>query len=205
MGRSSIRKVPPNQAVTLVLREVPVHADGYDSNGTYWGTGAPLFWYTDKKGTLEGTVRLRGGLDAAKKAILLEYPRARFQNDSAGTISESDIDMMLAAYMETALEDSNDEDRGVKINENYNENDITTSTKAKMRRDVAKFLRANAADVGGRLAHAGYYFWMERNGAGPSFTDGDWPAAAAKRLDKAAEAFGAVSLDVIGGKIVQSP
>jgi hypothetical protein len=61
----------------LTLRRVYLNSGGYDSLGTYWGHGTPLYWYASDDGTVDGVVRARSRV-AAKDEIREDYPNARF-------------------------------------------------------------------------------------------------------------------------------
>lgn len=39
------------------IQRVPVNAQGYDPQGSYWGVGQPLFWYCDPECKVEGYER----------------------------------------------------------------------------------------------------------------------------------------------------
>jgi hypothetical protein len=63
----------------VTLRRIRLHGD-YDSLGTYWGQGEPLYWYVavgEEGYELEGELRA-GSRDDAKAAIRAKYPKARF-------------------------------------------------------------------------------------------------------------------------------
>lgn len=85
---------------------------------------------------------------------------------------------------------------GYPMDKNYGKRDIVKSTLAKMRADCETFLKANYEDVNGEYSQAGHDYWLNRNGHGAGFWDGDWPEPAASRLDKASKAFGEFSLYV---------
>jgi hypothetical protein len=61
----------------LILRRVPLDSAGYDQNGTYFGRGAPLYWFADDHGTIDEMIRALDREDAKNK-ILRQYPNARF-------------------------------------------------------------------------------------------------------------------------------
>jgi hypothetical protein len=76
LGRPSVRG-PSDFAGKLALRRIRLDSGGYDPNGTYFGTGAPLFWYASEDGEIDDMTRA-ANRDAAKKKILGEYPNASF-------------------------------------------------------------------------------------------------------------------------------
>ncbi len=51
------------------------------------------------------------------------------------------------------------------------------------------------------MEQAGHDFWLNRNGHGAGFWDGDWPEPAATTLDAASKAFGEVNLMLDGDAI----
>lgn len=63
------------------LRRVYLDNGGYDCNGTYFGHGAPLFWYAAEgekpEDTIDGIIRAKDRA-AAKEKISDEYPDAKF-------------------------------------------------------------------------------------------------------------------------------
>jgi hypothetical protein len=61
----------------LYLRRIYLDNGGYDSNGTYFGHGSPLFWYAGDEGNIDGMIRAKNRNDA-KSQINQEYPNARF-------------------------------------------------------------------------------------------------------------------------------
>ena len=69
----------PADPVRLYLRRVYLDGGGYDDNGTYFGHGDPIYWYANKEGTLDGTLRARSR-DAAKTTVLEDSPKATFFN-----------------------------------------------------------------------------------------------------------------------------
>lgn len=77
LGRSSIHEHDDEQPIKLYLRKIRLDSGGYDPNGTYFGTGQPLYWYADADGKVDAMLRAtdRG---AAIQAIRLRYPLATF-------------------------------------------------------------------------------------------------------------------------------
>ncbi len=113
----------------------------------------------------------------------------------------ANINEMLNHYITAALWSSTDENTGHPMDRDYGPSDLTAAAKAKMKADVAKFLKANFADVDGRFKKAGHDFWLTRNGHGAGFWDGDWPEDAGERLTKASKKFGEQSLYVHRKKV----
>lgn len=76
LGRPTINRGEPEGKMTL--RKVRMSSCGaYDSNGTYFGVGAPLYWYADEGGNIDGVTRANTR-DDAKAFVLCEHPTARF-------------------------------------------------------------------------------------------------------------------------------
>lgn len=114
------------------------------------------------------------------------------------------------AYVTTALwssyDNSDPETGGDPMDANYGPEDIAPDTLATMRADCDAFYDANAADLNcdgvkfgpdfGQDGRAGHDFWLNRNGHGAGFWDGDWPEPQASRLDHAAKRFREVDLYV---------
>lgn len=75
MGRPQARGDGGYSGV-LVLKRVRIDADGYDGLGTYWGIGAPLWWWSSGDGSIDRTARA-ANRDEAVKLVLFEYPNAK--------------------------------------------------------------------------------------------------------------------------------
>lgn len=79
LGRPTIHDLPRSAPVKLSLRRVYLNSGGYDPNGTYFGIGAPLYWYAGETEEGEIDAMLRApSRDAAKEQIRRIYPNARF-------------------------------------------------------------------------------------------------------------------------------
>ena len=79
MGRNPILNADPTKPIKLVLRKIRIDNGGYDCLGTYFGWGAPLYWYANSEGTLDACLRADNRKEA-KAEILRFYPQARFYN-----------------------------------------------------------------------------------------------------------------------------
>lgn len=75
MGRVAIENGPLEGKMTL--RRVRLCSGGYDSNGTYFGIGQPLYWYADKGGNVDAVIRA-SNREAAKAIVIGRYPTAKF-------------------------------------------------------------------------------------------------------------------------------
>ncbi len=125
------------------------------------------------------------------------------------------LDEFTSAYIEAALWSSNDnadDSGGEPLDKNYGPEDIETKTLAKMIADCKKFQHENAEYIvpgackrgTGQYSvseQAGHDFWLNRNGHGAGFWDGDWSKKAGDAMDKASKAFGGVDLYVHRGRI----
>ena len=61
----------------LYLRSVRLDSGGYDTNGTYFGHGSPLFWLASDDGSIDRVFRA-ADRDLAKEYARDLYPNARF-------------------------------------------------------------------------------------------------------------------------------
>lgn len=80
LGRPTIHEAPKDFDGKLTLRRIHLDSDGCDSNGTYFGIGAPLYWYAysgEDSVEIDGMVRA-ASREEAKQKILKDYPKARF-------------------------------------------------------------------------------------------------------------------------------
>lgn len=101
------------------------------------------------------------------------------------------LDIFTRQYIITALWSSTDPDNNDKpLDDDFTLEDIDPETLKIMVADCIKFQQENADDINGEDSQAGYDFWLNRNGHGTGFWDGDWPEPAATRLDNASKAFG---------------
>jgi hypothetical protein len=120
------------------------------------------------------------------------------------------MDEFTTAYIECALWSSSDESDpsdGEFINDNYDEGDLDPQTRERMVADCKRFQAENCDDIATWEGdtncdeQAGHDFWLNRNGHGCGFWDGDWEEEAGSRLDKASEAFGEFYIYVEDGKV----
>lgn len=133
------------------------------------------------------------------------------------TITKSDFAEFVAGYIECALwssSDESDESGGEPLDSNYTWEDIHPDTLDKMKRECAKFLKANRHLISDDVCKykgcpvmefAGHDFWLTRNGHGCGFWDGDWDESVESELTRSANKFGTADL-YIGddGKIHQA-
>jgi len=75
LGRPTISNGEPEGKMTL--RRSYLNSGGYDRNGTYFGCGAPLYWFADEGGNVDGVLRA-GHREQAKAKVLQIHPTARF-------------------------------------------------------------------------------------------------------------------------------
>jgi len=77
LGRHSIKPAHQAWQGKLHIRRVSLNSGGYDSNGTYFGLGPPLYWIADDGGEVDFMTRARDHADARRQAAI-ECPNARF-------------------------------------------------------------------------------------------------------------------------------
>lgn len=77
MGRRDIHNEATEWEGKVYLRRVPLDSGGYDQNGTYFGSGMPLWWYSNSEGTIDGVARAQSRR-GAREEVLKTYPKARF-------------------------------------------------------------------------------------------------------------------------------
>jgi hypothetical protein len=115
------------------------------------------------------------------------------------------IDAIFVHYLIAALWSSTD-DNDNPLDETYDLGDIAPESVAKMREDVADFVKANAVDL--RLSRQseeqiGHDFWLTRNGHGAGFWDRGL-GEVGDRLSDACKPYGEVYLYVgDDGKVYQ--
>jgi hypothetical protein len=63
LGRPTILGAPQG---VLTVRSSPLDRQGYDRNGTYFGSGLPLFWFADEGGEVDAMERAVDAEDLAK-------------------------------------------------------------------------------------------------------------------------------------------
>jgi hypothetical protein len=106
----------------------------------------------------------------------------------AASVSSRDV---LRGYLEAALWSSDDED-GDSLDSNYGIRDIDGGSLREAKKDVNDFMK-KAGDLltldGNKGSQIGHDLWLNRNGHGAGFWDGDYPKAG-KELDKIASRMG---------------
>lgn len=79
LGRPSVHDedLDSSAQIKLYLRRVRLDRGGYDSNGTYFGIGEPLYWYADAEQMVDDVLR---AVDRrhAKERIRKIFPKAQF-------------------------------------------------------------------------------------------------------------------------------
>jgi hypothetical protein len=179
MGRGSDLRLDTEDM--CMIRQVPIDSQGYDPGGAYWGTPSNLYC-VESLDSGEIHYLRSGSIDLAKA----EFPNASWED----CLTDNDLADFLNAYVEAALFSSCDES-GEFLDCNYSLDDLGQGVFSKFKRDCAKFLTANAADIGSRITDAGHDFWFTRQHDGVGFWETpDWPKEAGERLTKAAHAFG---------------
>jgi hypothetical protein len=77
LGRATINDAPRDFAGTITVCRSYLDSGGYDANGTYFGFGAPLWWYADEEGEIDAMLRAMDFEDACLE-IQEKYPKATF-------------------------------------------------------------------------------------------------------------------------------
>ncbi len=210
----------------LHLRRVLIDKDGYDENGTYFGTGQPLYWYASGGGEVDAVLRARDReeakatilgqcngthvLNEERTGFLLDgvptYPNATFAPDA----NEDMIAEIFDGYVTAALWSSNDnadESGGEPLDKNYSVDDLADGTRREMRDDVERFflnyreLILKVVYPGkiecSDLENVGHDLWLTANGHGCGFWDGGCqPSEVGKLLAEAARGVGGTDLYV---------
>jgi hypothetical protein len=76
MGRATVKGEPTSYDGRLSLRRVRLDNGGYDPNGTYFGTGVPLYWCSNEEGTVDFMIRAKDRTDALWH-VAQWYPKAK--------------------------------------------------------------------------------------------------------------------------------
>ena len=76
LGRPTVLDAPEDFAGRIYLRKVRLNQGGYDANGTYFGTGTPLYWYSDEEGEIDAMLRANHR-EQARNMVLAKYPKAK--------------------------------------------------------------------------------------------------------------------------------
>lgn len=192
MGRHRYHDEPKEYKGKVYIRLVSLDKGGYDQNGTYFGSGEPLYWYANEEGSIDGMIRA-SERHVVEKHIRLYYPWAEI-------VEDLDIEAFIQSYLETALWCSCDLNA---LSENcddsleslgYEVEDIGDDFRKKSENDCRDFCEAHENDFRGNESQAGHDFWLSRNGHGAGFFDGDWEDG--DKLQKAAKVYGSVDLYV---------
>lgn len=187
----------------LTLQRMHLDSGGYDSNGTYFGSGPdtlPLYWCASDDGEIDFMLRASTWVDAAEK-VARRYPHAKLGPPSS--ITPADLDAMVDQYIDTALWSETGDD-GEPLDERYCASDVGEATRKTMRDECESFATTHEPVLLGAMrknpdldwGQVGHDFWLTRNGHGAGFCDGDWPEPEASLLTSGAEEHGEVSLYV---------
>lgn len=76
LGRATIQDEDENYAGKIFLMRVRLNQGGYDRNGTYFGTGAPLYWCANEEYTIDFILRANSR-ESARELVLKKYPHAK--------------------------------------------------------------------------------------------------------------------------------
>jgi len=118
----------------------------------------------------------------------------------ANMTANGGMDEFTRMFLETALWSSNDESDesgGLPMDENYSIEDFDPKSVKGLEVDCKRFQEENATALADfDDADNGHNFWLNRNGHGAGFWDGDYPEPQATILDEASKKFGEVNLYV---------
>ena len=113
--------------------------------------------------------------------------------------TQKQIDSFFRQYVVTALWSSTGDD-DEPLDKQYSLEDIADEAQAKMRADCEKFIQANEQYINDdnllrtsdsdTYGSAGHDFWLNRNGHGAGFWDGDWEESAGRNMDESSKSFG---------------
>jgi hypothetical protein len=78
LGRPTIQDAPADFSGRISVRRVHLNAGGYDSNGTYFGSGTALYWAASDDGEIDYMLRAPGR-EAARDKVLAKYPHAKIR------------------------------------------------------------------------------------------------------------------------------
>ena len=101
------------------------------------------------------------------------------------------MDVFTQLYIETILWAELDDTRP--LDEKYNQASFAPETIQRIQADCKRFQEENP-EVHENPSLGGYHFWLQRNGHGAGFRDGDWECEG--KLANAGLAFGRLDLYV---------
>jgi hypothetical protein len=183
LGRSDYDvKKPAEYTGKIEVHLVPLDTGGYDPNGTYFGTGSPLFWIASEDGQIDWVSRYKNPHDALEEVKAL-YPKATVSEGEgvSTTIEDVELDVFTRQYLESALAYStyiDDEGCDRDFDEEYGIEDFAVEALLSAKRECEEF-QATHKDLlekayehpGYSAGSAGHDFWLTRNGAGVGFWD----------------------------------
>lgn len=189
MGRMN---VTDNPTATVTLFRVRMVDGDYDAGGAYWGGGTPLYAAIGEG--FQFYVRAEN-LDSARMQILELNPNLTIQTTE---VNDDFVDGYITAMLYSTNDESEPETGGVPLDQNYSRDDIDPELMATIIEDCRQFLEQcghllteeNWLGKGEMMENAGYDFWMNRNGHGCGFWDGDWADPAGNTLSDACKEFG---------------
>lgn len=178
LGRDAIHEAPKDQSIDLVLRRVSIDSQGYDVNGTYFGTPDDLWWYADEEGQVDDVLRA-SCREAAEAGVKKIYPLANIQ--APAVLAEEQYEEFVLGYLETALFTAQEDEK-----ENARENkrkahdlswdDIPDETRIPLRAVCRKFWDEHRENLlhfslEHSLHTAGYCLFEKGAGFGVGFAD----------------------------------
>ncbi len=183
LGRSTVDQPDEDTfAEPLAIKRVPLDRGGYDPNGTYFGTGKPLYWVGSCDGNVDRVLRASNDADALSQVEAL-YPEAKLPERIEGLsieVGDVELDEFTQGYVECALWSSSDHETDTPLDRDHDVYDIAVETLLEMKRECADFQEAqrelldeayNHPTCNYDAARAGHDFWLTRHHHGAGFWD----------------------------------
>jgi hypothetical protein len=79
LGRPTYHGTPEEP---ITVRRSPLDRQGYDRNGTYFGSGQPIFWYADESGEVDAVTRA-ADIEDAITIVRERFPNAKVEAGEA--------------------------------------------------------------------------------------------------------------------------
>lgn len=172
LGRPTINDEGADYEGEVAITFVPLDSGGYDPQGTYFGAGEPLYWFSNEEGTIDQMTRAADRDDAHAKAAEL-YPKAKIVNGPPlDGVSE-----FVNGYLEAAMSYTHGMDEEGNTDD-AEADSVTPTARAQIVKECADFEEANAELLrtayemrGYDSSQAGSDFYLTRNGHGAGFWD----------------------------------
>jgi hypothetical protein len=159
-----------DDSINLIVHHCPFVDGDYDEGGAYWGAGEPLWRAISQEATVEFFFRAKDRRTAVEH-VREQYPHCEI----LPTPRERWFEEFVMGYETAALWSSSDGDH-----ESLEEFELDDETKAKFRKECAKFCDAAQVHLvaamerkGYSATRAGHDFWLTRCGHGTGYWDRD--------------------------------